>query len=112
MDNEDDDTDIDSHSGSGSSIRHNGGSSSRSSSRSGSKSNGKSRKGGSGGAGSGGGGKADPRRGMDLAPSGTEMRAFGNLFEDVAVNPPQVKTALVWLTNSGTLTFFLEVFCR
>ncbi|CAM9738124.1 unnamed protein product, partial [Ectocarpus sp. 4 AP-2014] len=47
--------------------------------------------GGDGGGGGGGGGrsKADTRRGVDLPPSGTEIRAFVNLFEDIAVNPPQ-----------------------
>ena len=52
------------------------------------------RPGGGGGSGGGGGrrggrGKADTRRGVDLPPSGTEIRAFVNLFEDIAVNPPQ-----------------------
>ncbi|CAM9667804.1 unnamed protein product, partial [Ectocarpus sp. 13 AM-2016] len=49
--------------------------------------------GSAGGGGEGGGGagrsKADTRRGVDLPPSGTEIRAFVNLFEDIAVNPPQ-----------------------
>lgn len=46
---------------------------------------------GGGGHGGGGGGrsKADTRRGVDLPPSGTEIRAFVNQFEDIAVNPPQ-----------------------
>lgn len=48
-------------------------------------------RGSAGGGGNGGGGrsKADTRRGVDLPPSGTEIRAFVNLFEDIAVNPPQ-----------------------
>lgn len=48
---------------------------------------------GSRSSGSGGGGgrssRADTRRGVDVPPSGSEIRAFVNLFEDVAVNPPQ-----------------------
>lgn len=48
----------------------------------------------SGGGGGGGGGsgrnKADTRRsGSDAPPSGSEMRAFANLFEDIAVDPPR-----------------------
>lgn len=45
--------------------------------------------GGGGGGRRGGRGKADTRRGIDVPPSGTEIRAFFNLFEDIAVNPPQ-----------------------
>lgn len=45
-------------------------------------------RGGSGG-GSGGRSRADTRRGVEVPPSGSEIRAFVNLFEDVAVNPPQ-----------------------
>lgn len=45
--------------------------------------------GGGGGSRRGGRSKADTRRGVDLPPSGTEVRAFVNLFEDIAVNPPQ-----------------------
>lgn len=48
------------------------------------------RGGGGGGGGGGDGRKADTRRGVDVAPSGSEMRAFMNQFEDIAVNPPQV----------------------
>ncbi len=51
------------------------------------------RAGGAGGDGSagrrGGRGKSDARRGADVPPSSTEIRAFANLFEDIAVNPPQ-----------------------
>lgn len=49
--------------------------------------------GGGDGRGSSGGGeerKPDSRRGVDLPPSGTEIRAFTSLFEDVTVEPPQV----------------------
>lgn len=52
-------------------------------------SNSKGGDGGGGGRRGGGRSKADTRRGVDLPPSGTEVRAFVNLFEDIAVNPPQ-----------------------
>eukprot|EP00903_Cladosiphon_okamuranus_P011861 g11142.t1 len=45
--------------------------------------------GGGGGGRRGGRSKTDTRRGVDIPPSGTEIRAFVNLFEDIAVNPPQ-----------------------
>lgn len=60
------------------------------------------RRSGSGGGGSGDGGgsaegrKGDLRRGVDMTPSGTEMRAFVSSFEDVVVNPPQVSSILLF----------------
>lgn len=70
--------------------------------------------GGGGGSGGGGGGsegrKPDMRRGVDLPPSGTEIRAFVGQFEDIEVNPPQVRARGKSIILIVFLFFFFPFF--